>query len=107
MTLKDGHRRRLRILEATPIVELSVGPDLEHLEAEPEILADPGEAVILTCSVPPESRHDIYARVSRPAMGIPEDAVTRSAHTALGPGAPLAIGRSLFVSPSASTETVL
>eukprot|EP00095_Tigriopus_kingsejongensis_P011803 maker-scaffold71_size417697-snap-gene-2.14 protein:Tk11803 transcript:maker-scaffold71_size417697-snap-gene-2.14-mRNA-1 annotation:"hypothetical protein LOTGIDRAFT_229292" len=43
------------------------------------------EAVIMTCQAPLDSGYDFFSRYFCPWMGIPEDPVTGSAHSVLGP----------------------
>ncbi len=65
---------------------------LEDAQAVREVHPDLGaiatieaQAIIVTAQADPGERHDFVSRVFAPRAGIPEDPVTGSAHTVLGP----------------------
>ncbi|BGP19602.1 hypothetical protein JCM10213_000197 [Rhodosporidiobolus nylandii] len=107
LTLENGHRRRPKIVGAvlaatglkeesilrvvwydgseSPVVELAEDVDLEGLKVDFPKIEPAGRTVILTQPAPASSEFDIYSRIFGPAVGINEDPVTGSAHTALCP----------------------
>lgn len=62
------------------------------------------QAVIVTAAAPTGQTHDFVSRVFAPREGIPEDPVTGSAHTVLGPYWRDRLGRQPLVGLQASTR---
>ena len=66
-------------------------------------IADLGwPALIVTAAAEPERDYDFVSRVFAPKVGIPEDPVTGSSHTVLGPHWAARLGRSSLVGLQAS-----
>jgi PhzF family phenazine biosynthesis protein len=61
-------------------------------------------AVIVTAVAEPEQSHDFVSRLFAPRVGIPEDPVTGSSHTVLGPFWADRLGRSSLVGLQASAR---
>jgi PhzF family phenazine biosynthesis protein len=61
-------------------------------------------AVIVTAVAEPEQSHDFVSRLFAPRVGIPEDPVTGSSHTVLGPFWADPLGRSSLVGLQASAR---
>src|SRR5207247_5371101 len=61
-------------------------------------------AVIVTAVAEPEQSHDFVSRLFAPKVGIPEDPVTGSSYTVLGPFCAKRFVRSLLVGLQASTR---
>jgi len=62
-------------------------------------------AVIVTAVAEPEQSHDFVSRLFAPKVGIPEDPVTGSSHTVLGPFWAKRLGRSSLVGLQASPRS--
>jgi PhzF family phenazine biosynthesis protein len=62
-------------------------------------------AVIVTAAAEPEQSHDFVSRLFAPKVGIPEDPVTGSSHTVLGPFWADRLGRSSLVGLQASSRS--
>ena len=61
-------------------------------------------AIIVTAVAEPEQSHDFVSRLFAPKVGIPEDPVTGSSHTVLGPFWADRLGRSSLVGLQASSR---
>lgn len=73
----------LLVLLPDPAVVRTLAPDLAALRALSE--RERLRGVIVTAPAEPGQDHDFVSRFFAPAVGVPEDPVTGSAHTALAP----------------------
>jgi PhzF family phenazine biosynthesis protein len=95
----------LVVLEDEPTVR-AVTPDFAALAAQAQ--RDGTRGVIITsAAADPAAEYDFVSRFFVPALGIPEDPVTGSAHTALAPYWSARIGRDDLVGLQASKRTGL
>jgi PhzF family phenazine biosynthesis protein len=88
------------------LVELPSAASVLDLRPDLAGLADLGtRCVIVTAPTEPGSGHDFVSRVFCPGVGVPEDPVTGSAHTALGPFWGARLGATSLVGLQASPRS--
>jgi PhzF family phenazine biosynthesis protein len=90
------------------LVELPDAGAVRALRPDLRGLAELGQrCVIVTAPAEPGADHDFVSRVFCPGVGVPEDPVTGSAHTALGPFWAERTGRGELVGLQASARSGL
>lgn len=91
------------------LVEVADEHTVRHLVPDLGVLATlPLRGVIVTAAaIDPDSGYDFVSRFFGPAVGVPEDPVTGSAHTALAPFWSARLGRDTLVGLQASQRTGL
>jgi PhzF family phenazine biosynthesis protein len=86
-------------------VHVSDEPAVRRLEPDLDALAGlGGRGVIVTSAATPGRGHDFVSRFFGPAVGVPEDPVTGSAHCALGPYWAERLGRDSLLGYQASAR---
>jgi PhzF family phenazine biosynthesis protein len=91
------------------LVEVADEHTVRHLVPDLSVLATlPLRGVIVTAAaVDPDSGYDFVSRFFGPAVGVPEDPVTGSAHTALAPFWSARLGSDTLIGLQASPRTGL
>lgn len=84
------------------LVELSCARQVKEFHPVHEVIAAMDHRALLLTSRSDESRYDIVSRYFAPRAGVPEDAVTGSAHCVLGPYWKMRLGKDKIMAFQAS-----